>query len=550
MSTLPKNHARKEQSENMEVIIGLAIGVILGGAAAWFAARMRAGERLSALRSEMALAQERLAASESANAQTREDADEWQRQADEGREEVSRLKEQEAAIRAELENAQERITESQSANSQTREEAEAWRSQAIAGKESVSRLEEQVAALQRGKTESDQAGDEFRAEAKSWRDKAAASEGENARLQADLKAANRQLAERTDIEKTLLADFQVMASDAISSNSESFLSAANEKVGGIVKPLSDELKRIETARNESQGSLKQQIEDLVGNNKSLEQTTRDLKQALTRPQARGRWGEIQLRRVAELAGMIDHCDFREQVDIPGEGGASDRPDMVVYMPSERTIVVDAKTPLRAYLESIEADSDEQREAMLERHARQVRERASSLTQKAYWNALERSPEFVVMFLPGEFFLQPALERDPDLFDRAMRGGVVIATPNTLMALLKTVEMGWQEARIADEARAIADLGSELHDRLAVYSEHIVKMGSSLNSAVTHYNSAVGSFDGRVSVSARRFKELGVSASREIADMKTIDVQVRDSAADLEIPQTSPLALTAADADGD
>ena len=533
----------------MEIAIGVVIGVILGGAAAWFAARMRAGENLSALRSEVALAQERLVASESANAQTREDADEWQRQADRGREEVSRLKEQEAALRAELENAQERIAESQSANSQTREEAESWQSQAIEGKESVSRLEEQVTALQRGKTESDQAGDELRSEAKSWRDKAAASEGEAARLQAELKAANRQLAERTDIEKTMLDQFKVMASEVVSNSGESFLSAADEKVGGIVKPLSDELKRIETARNESQGSLTQQINSLVSNNKTLERETRNLTQALKAPQARGRWGEIQLRRVAELAGMIDRCDFREQVSIPGEDGASDRPDMVVYMPSERTIVVDAKTPLSAYLESIEADSDERRDALLERHAGQVRERAASLTRTAYWNALERSPEFVVMFLPGEFFLQPALERDPELFDRAMRGGVVIATPNTLMALLKTVEMGWQEARIAEEARAIADLGRDLHDRLAVYAGHISKVGGSLNSAVRNYNSAVGSFDRRVSVSARRFKELGVSASSEIEDIKPIEVQARDSAAGLEIPQTAPLALTSADADG-
>ena len=532
------------------VVIGIAIGVILGGVAAWFAARMRAGESLSALRSEVALAHERLAASESANVQTREDADEWQRQADEGREDVSRLKEQEATLRAELENAQERISESQSANSQTREEAESWRSQAIEGKETVSRLEEQVAALQRGKTESDQAGAEFREEAKSWRDKTAASEGEAARLQAELKAANRQLAERTDIEKTMLDQFKVMASEVVSNSGESFLSAADEKVGGIVKPLSDELKRIETARNESQGSLTQRTDSLVSNNKTLERETRNLTQALKAPQARGRWGEIQLRRVAELAGMIDRCDFREQVSIPGEDGASDRPDMVVYMPSERTIVVDAKTPLRAYLESIEADSDELREAALERHAGQVRERVASLTRTAYWNALERSPEFVVMFLPGEFFLQPALERDPDLFDRAMQGKVVIATPNTLMALLKTVEMGWQEARIADEARAIADLGRDLHDRLAVYAGHISKVGGSLNSAVRNYNSAVGSFDGRVSVSARRFKDLGVSTSSEIADIKPIEVQVRESSANLEIPQTAPLAPASADADGD
>ena len=512
----------------ISVAVWLVIGAILGGVAAWFAARARTARDVSALRSEAALAKERQAASENAAAQIREEADDWRRQADEGRDEVSRLKEQEAALRTEMNNAQERIVESQTAHSQTSEEAEKWQDQASERKAEVSRLQERVVALERGKFESDQANDELRAEAQSWRDKTAESERESARLQADLKAANRQLAERTDIEKTLLDQFKVMASEVVSNSSESFLSAADEKVGGIVKPLAAELKRIETARNESQGSLTEQISALVGNNRSLEQTTRDLKQALTRPQARGRWGEIQLRRVAELAGMIDYCDFQEQVAVPGENGKSDRPDMVVYMPSERTIVVDAKTPLNAYMESLEAGSDAERDKALRKHADQVRERARSLTQKAYWRKLEQSPEFVVMFLPGEFFLQPALERDPDLFDRAMGEGVVIATPNTLIALLKTVEMGWREKKLAQEARAIADLGSELYDRLTVYAGHISNMGKSLESTVNHYNNAVGSFDSRLSVSARKLKELGVSTDKDALEMKRIDEPVRGS----------------------
>ena len=468
----------------MEIAIGVVIGVILGGVAAWFAAKARTSADVSALRSEAELARERFADSENDAAQAREEASKWQKHSTENEKEIATL-------------------------------------------------EERVAGFERGKTEFDQAIAELRAEAKSWQDKASENGSRAASLQVQLGEAKKQLAERTDIEKTLLDQFKVMASDVVSNNSESFLSAANEKVGSIVKPLSDELKRIETARNESQGSLKQQIETLVDSNNSLENETRNLAQSLkTSSSARGRWGEIQLRRVAELAGMIDHCDFQEQVSIPGENGTSDRPDMIVYMPSERTIVVDAKTPLNAYMDSIKADSPKKRDEALSKHAAQVRERASSLTQKAYWKRLERTPEFVVMFLPGEFFLQPALERDPGLFERTMKNGVVIATPNTLMALLKTVEMGWREAKIAQEARKIADVGRELHDRLTTYSKHISNLGGSLRSAVDNYNKGVGSFDSRVSVSARKLMELGVTDSSDISEMKPIDEPLRHSKAEL------------------
>lgn len=512
----------------ISVAIWLVIGAVLGGAAGWFAARARTARDVSALRSEAALAEERQAASENAVVKIQEETDDWRRQADEQRDEVARVKEQEAALRAEIDNAQERIIESQTAHSQTREEADNWQNQASERKAEVSRLQERVAALEIGKSESDQTGAELRSEIETLRDKSANDERQSARLQAELKAANRQLAERTDIEKTMLDQFKVMASEVVSNSSESFMSEANEKVGGIVKPLAAELKRIETARNEAQGGLTEQISALLRNNESLREGTRKLTQALTRPQARGRWGEIQLRRVAELAGMIDYCDFQEQVAVPGENGRSDRPDMVVYMPSERTIVVDAKTPLNAYMESMEAGSDAERDKALRKHADQVKERARSLTQKAYWRKLEQSPEFVVMFLPGEFFLQPALERDPDLFDRAMREGVVIATPNTLIALLKTVEMGWREKKLAQEARAIADLGSEVYDRLTVYAGHISNVGRSLETTVNHYNNAVGSFDSRLSVSARKLKELGVSTDKDALEMKRIDEPVRGS----------------------
>ena len=348
-----------------------------------------------------------------------------------------------------------------------------------------------------------------------------------ASLQQQLREANRRLDEQGDIEKTLTDQFKVLATEVIDSNNEKFLTAADEKVGTLVKPLSDELKRIETARTDSQGSLRQQLETLANSNKALELETRNLTTALKRPEVRGSWGEIQLRRVAELAGMANYCDYEEQVSIQSGDGNTDRPDMVVRMPSNRTIVVDAKTPMDAYLRSIESDSDEERETQLSRHAEQVKARAVSLSRKAYWDALDRSPEFVVMFLPGEFLLQPALERDPELFDRSMQQRVIIATPNTLMALLKTVEMGWKEAQLAEHAMEVQRIGQELHDRLAVYAGHIARVGGSLRSAVSSYNSAVGSFDSRVAVSARRFRELGVPATDEIPDLDQLDIDVRE-----------------------
>ena len=361
-----------------------------------------------------------------------------------------------------------------------------------------------------------------------------------ARLQAQLSDANERNAEQADIKKALSEKFNTMAFEVMAKNNERFFTVADEKIGTLVKPLSDELKRIEIARAESQGSLKQQLEDLATNNQALQQEARNLTTALKAPQVRGRWGEIQLRRVVELAGMSNYCDYEEQVSIQSSDGKTDRPDMVVRMPSDRTIVVDAKTPLNGYIESVESKSDDERDAALARHASQVRERAQDLSRKAYWDSLERSPEFVVMFMPGEFFLQPALERDPQLMEWALERRVVIATPNTLVALLRTVELGWKEVKLAETAKEIGALGQELHDRLATYADNFSKVGGSLTSAVKSFNDAVGSFDGRVAVSARRFKALGVPGSSEIPELSEIELQVRKVNSRLTVETALPL----------
>ena len=390
-----------------------------------------------------------------------------------------------------------------------------------------SRLESEAALVTQRLEIAERDNEGLRGRESGLQEEVTASKLEAGTLRAQLEATNKRFEEQMNLEAIMADKFKALSAEAISDNSDKFLKDANEKIGTLVKPLSEELKRIETERAKSQGSLTQQIETLAQNNKALEQEARNLSTALKRPEVRGAWGEIQLRRVVELAGMANYCDFEEQVSVPALNGGQDRPDMVVRMPNNRTIVIDAKTPMNAYLTATESETEEERERALVKHSGQVKERARSLSLKKYWQAFDRSPDFVVMFIPGEFLLQPALEREPDLMDWAMQNKVVIATPNTLMALLKTVEMGWREVRLARDAEEVGKLGRQIHERLQTWAEHMVKMGNSLNQTVRHFNSGVGSLESRVLTSARRFKELGVSSSQEIPEIPTIDTQVRE-----------------------
>ena len=479
----------------METFAGLILGIIIGSLIAWFALKQRASGRLSRLETEAELARQQ-------------------------------------------------VEETARSNSELREESDDWRNQAIEARTQVTTLEARVDAATQSLEDAAQVNAQLKADTENWRSRASESSNRIAGLNAQLEATNKRLSEQTDIEHTLLDQFKVMSSEVMSKNNETFLTSADEKVGtlvnqakvdfdfskeairDLVKPLSEELKRMEEARNTAQGSLKQQIETLTSDSKLMAQETRNLASALKRPEGRGTWGEIQLRRVVELAGMSEHCDYQEQVSFNTENGNRDRPDMIVNMPNERKIVIDAKTPLSAYLSAIESDTDEAREASLAEHADQVRKRVRELSQKRYWQLLDRSPEFVVMFLPGEFFLQPALEKDPELLDRAMRQGVIIATPTSLMALLRIVEMGWRETKLAEEAAKVGELGSELHDRLYTFATHMSRMRSSLDQTVQHFNSGVGSFETRVLVSARKFKELGISSDREIDTIEYVETDLR------------------------
>jgi DNA recombination protein RmuC len=308
------------------------------------------------------------------------------------------------------------------------------------------------------------------------------------------------LIERAASEKTALADGQL---------------AQRFDVESLVGPMRETLARVEQqlresdlARTKSHAELVQQVEFTRRGAEQLREQTQALVTALRRPEARGRWGELQLRRVVELSGMASHVDFDEQVVV--EGGQ--RPDMVVRLAGGKNVVVDSKVSLAAYLEAASAADDGDREARLDAHARHLRAHVDQLGAKAYWSALPETPEFVILFIPGEAFLAPALERDPGLLEHALARRVHIATPTTLVSMLRTAQYAWQQQALSENARAVFDLGRELHDRLSGMGRHLDRVGKSLTTAVGAYNQAVGSLETRVLVSARRLASLGIVAA--------------------------------------
>jgi DNA recombination protein RmuC len=352
-----------------------------------------------------------------------------------------------------------------------------------------------------------------------------------------------QLLEQT--EHRLRAAFDSLAGEALRANNELFLQLARETLGRdqavaegalkereaavaqLVLPLRVALERteaqvqaLERERREAFATLRTQIESLSGGQAQLSRETRNLVTALRRPEVRGRWGELTLRRLVELAGLTEHCDFTEQLRVTSAEGAL-RPDLVVHMPDARDLVIDAKTPLDAYLAALEAGNDEERTQALRRHAQQVESRVRDLAAKSYWTQFERSPEFAVLFLPGDQFLSAALAERPELLENALSQGVIITTPSTLIALLKTVAYGWRQSEVAHNAAIIRDLGQELYRRLASFDGHLARMGQRLASAVEAYNSAVGSLERHVLPQARRFTELGVTADAPLPVLEQV-----------------------------
>jgi DNA recombination protein RmuC len=364
-------------------------------------------------------------------------------------------------------------------------------------------------------------------------------------LRSELSAARAELeVERKAVDERLAASIKTLSVEALDANSARFLELADARLSGHVRPLKESLERmgeqlqgVERVRQEAYGALRSQVV-------SLSERTGSLANALRAPHVRGRWGEAQLRNVVEQAGMMEHCDYVRQATAADDERTL-RPDLVVRIPGGKHVVVDAKAPLAAYLEAFETHDEEERARRLGDHARQVRDHVTKLAAKQYWRQFEPSPDFVVMFLPDESYLRVALEHDPALAEDAWRSNVILASPSTLVALLRTVAATWQQETVAESARAVHALGRELYERLGKVGEHLAKLGRSLSSSVGAYNEAVGSLETRVFVTARRLEEHGIGAKLEAPG--PVDRTVRPLTAP-ELVERAPLAILPGDAD--
>jgi len=396
----------------------------------------------------------------------------------------------------------------------------------------------------------------------------AAAQVEHAQL-AVRAAGSEQLAEERaaaleETRRQLTGEFARLSAEALRANNEQFLQLAGAKleerhqvadvelagrqsaIEQMLVPIRDQLRHydegiraLERERQGAYGALKEQMQQLSTSHELLQKETRHLVTALRAPQARGQWGELQLRRVVEMAGMLAHCDFDEQVSSDADGSRL-RPDLVVHLPGGKNVVVDAKVPMQAFLDANDATDETVRRAHLAAHGRQLRSHVDALAKKEYWQRVHPSPEFVVAFVPGDPLLTTAMEHDPGLMEHAVANNVLLATPTTLIALLRAVAYGWQNDALSENAREVQRLGAELYRRLSVFGDHLAGVGRSLDGAVGSYNRAVGSLEGRVLVTARRFSELGVvgTAEKGLASPAPVDTAVRH----LHAPELADSAL--------
>jgi DNA recombination protein RmuC len=375
------------------------------------------------------------------------------------------------------------------------------------------------------------------------------------RLEEERKASHEKIELLSNAEEKLADAFKALSADALRNNNQSFLQLARENlqkfqetakgdleqrqqaIDQLVRPLKESLEKVdgkigelEKTRVGAYAELKEQVKNLLTSQSQLQAETGNLVKALRVPHVRGRWGEIQLRRVVELAGMLEYCDFVEQETVATEDSRI-RPDLIVRLPGNRTIVVDSKVPFDAFYESISTTDDDIRAARLKDHARLVRTHITALSRKSYWESVQPTPEFVLLFLPGETFYSAALEHDPKLIEDGISQRVIIATPTTLIALLRAVSYGWRQEQMAENAQEVSKLGKDLYDRLRTFTNHFSDIGKNLDRALESYNRGVGSLEGRVLRTARKFKEIGAIAGEDIDGPEPIDKATRVLALD-------------------
>src|SRR6266700_4536246 len=411
----------------------------------------------------------------------------------------------------------------------------------------IATLHERLASKDREFQRLQDAFDKERAELSSTKE-------QNSHLKADLEGERRAAQERSESFKqaaeALAEKFKALSRDALKDNNQEFLNLARatlekfqatakgdleqrrQAIDQLVKPLKESLEKVdgkigdlEKARAGAYGELREQVKTLTTQQLQLQNETGNLVKALRAPHVRGRWGEIQLRRVVELAGMLQYCDFTEQETVATEDSRI-RPDVIVRLPGNRTIVVDAKVPFEAFYQSIATTDDVVRLEHLKEHARLVRAHIGALSRKSYWETVQPTPEFVLLFLPGENFYSAALENDPKLIEDGVNQGVIIATPTTLIALLKAVSYGWRQEQMAANAQEVSRLGKDLYDRLRTFTGYFTDIGKGLDRALESYNRGVGSLEARVLVTARKFKERGAIAGEEIETAEPIDKSTR------------------------